>query len=254
SVVFHLGAQSAVVAALQDEEHTFTTNVVGTFNVLRAAARAGVRRLIFTSSRQVYGEPIALPVDEDHPLMAVDPYGASKAAGEIYCRAFRRKYGLTTVILRLANVYGPRDVGHAIPEWVARAAAGDELRVDGGKQLIDFVWVGHVVEALVRAAAVDGSLPPINVASGTGTRILDLARRIARLAQTQASIKLLPEPEIGVTRFVANVDRMRQLLRIEPPLDPLAFLPALFSHGADGAPAALASNLTEAGGAYVQPV
>ncbi|MGH2369810.1 MAG: SDR family NAD(P)-dependent oxidoreductase [Chloroflexota bacterium] len=227
AVVFHLAAQSTVLGGVEDGDYTFATNVVGTFNVLRAAAGGGVGRLVFASSREVYGEPVALPVDEDHPLMALNAYGASKAAGEVYCRAFRRMYGLPIAVLRLANVYGPRDFGHAIPVWLEQAAAGRELHVHGGKQLIDFIWVGQAVEALVRAAASNGSLPPINVASGTGTRILDLARRIARLAQCQPRIKLLPEAEVGATRFVANVERMRQMLRIEPPLDPFAHLPSL---------------------------
>ena len=106
-------------------------------------------------------------------------YGASKVTGEALCRAFRRGHGVQSVILRLANVYGPRDTGRVIPLWLERAAEGKDLIVYGGKQLIDFVWVDQVVEALIRAAATDGSLPPINVGSGTGTPILQLAKRIA---------------------------------------------------------------------------
>jgi UDP-glucose 4-epimerase len=230
-VVFHLAAQATVLGGVEDADGTFATNVQGTHNVLRAAARAGARRLIFASSREVYGEPVALPVDEDHPLMAITMYGASKAAGEVYCRAFRRVYGLPTVVLRLANVYGPRDHGHAIPGWVQRAAAGQDLHVQGGKQLIDFVWISQAVEAMIRAASLDTSLPPINVASGTGTRIIDVARRIARMFPSQPSITQLPALDVGATRFVANVERMRQLLRLEPPLDPLAYLPALLEGG-----------------------
>src|SRR2546427_456138 len=82
------------------------------------AARHGVERVLFASSRQVYGEPISLPVDEDSPLLAVNSYGASKLAGEAYCRAFRREFGLQVGILRLANVYGPRDSGRVIPLWI----------------------------------------------------------------------------------------------------------------------------------------
>jgi nucleoside-diphosphate-sugar epimerase len=237
-LVFHLAARSLAMGGDEDEDETFSSNVVGTFNVLRVAAQVGVKHVVFTSARDVYGEPIALPVDEDHPLMAINTYGASKAAGEVYCRAFRRKYGLQVVILRLGNVYGPRDAGHAIPVWVEQAMAGETLHVRGGKEIIDFLWVDQAVEALVRAAAVDGSLPPINVASGTGTRILDLARRIVRLTDGRSRIAVLPPDERGVTRFVANVDRMRQLLRLEPPLDPLANLPHLLPAPAAAALAA----------------
>lgn len=223
-VVFHLAAQSTVMGAVEDARYSFSTNVVGTFNVLRAAARHEVGRLVFSSSREVYGEPLALPVDEDSPLMAVNSYGASKVAGEAFCRVFRREYGLPSVILRLANVYGPRDHGRVIPRWLEQAAGGEDLLVYGGKQVIDFVWVEQVVEALVRAASLEGPLPPINVAGGTGTPILALARRIAQVSGRQSRVLLQPARPMEVTRFIASVDRMRQMLGVEPPLDPLASL------------------------------
>jgi UDP-glucose 4-epimerase len=229
TLVYHLAAQSTVMGGVTAAEYTFSTNIVGTFNVLRAAAMCGVERVVFTSSREVYGEPINLPVDEDSPLLAINSYGASKVAGEAYCRAFRRELGLQTTILRLANVYGPRDFGRVIPLWVDQASAGRNLDVYGGKQVIDFVWIGQAVDALVQAAEFDGALPPINVGSGTGTRIVDLARRILRLADRQGHVGLQPARSMEVTRYIANVERMQQLLKIDPPLDPLAQLPKMFA-------------------------
>ncbi len=229
SVVYHLAGRSLLMGGQEDVAETFSSNVVGTFNVLRAAVQGSARRVVFASARDVYGEPISLPVDEDHPLMAINTYGASKVSGEVYCRAFRRKYGLQAVVLRLGNVYGPRDFDHAIPVWLERAQAGQELYVQGGEEIIDFLWVDQAVEALVRAARVEEALPPINIASGTGTKIIDLARRIVRLADGRSQIKVLPRDDRAVTRFVANVDRMRQMLRLEPPLDPLAHLPGLLT-------------------------
>jgi UDP-glucose 4-epimerase len=219
--VFHLAAQSSVMGAAEDLEYSFTTNVNGTFNVLRAAARESVPRLVFASSREVYGEPIELPVDEGQPLHALDFYGASKVTGESYCSAFRRAYGLNTIILRLANVYGPRDTGHVIPLWIAQACMGEDLTVYGGKQLMDFVWVGLVVDALMRAARLDGPTPPINIGSGRGTPILDLATRIRAATQSLSPIQVVPARAVEVVQYVACVDRMRQLLGIEPPADPL---------------------------------
>jgi nucleoside-diphosphate-sugar epimerase len=222
--VYHLAAQSTVMGAVEDVQYSFSTNVIGTFNVLYAAAEARVGCVVFASSREVYGDPIDLPVDEGQPLLAINAYGASKVAGEAYCRAFRHTAGLQTHILRLANVYGPRDYDRVIPRWVSRARAGQELEVYGGKQLIDFVWVGQVVEALVCAADLPGPLPPINVGSGTGTPIIDLARRILRLSGSHGHLKLLQARPVEVTRFVADITRMRQMLRIEPADDPLANL------------------------------
>jgi UDP-glucose 4-epimerase len=229
SLVYHLAAQSNVIGAVTDMDYCFSTNVVGTYNVLRAASRRAVRRVIFSSSREVYGEPISLPVDEGDPLLPVNSYGASKLAGEAYCRAFRHVFGLQTVVLRLANVYGQRDTGRVIPLWLEQAAAGEMLPVYGGKQLIDFVWIDDTVEALIRAAIIEGPLPPINVASGTGTKIIDLARRISRLTGGHGQLKILPARPVEVTRFVASVDRMREILGIEPPLDPLVHLPSLLA-------------------------
>jgi UDP-glucose 4-epimerase len=226
-VVYHLAAQSTVMGAVEDLDYSFSTNVVGTYNVLRSAARESVRRVVFASSREVYGEPIDLPVDEGQPLLAINFYGASKVMGEAYCRAFRRAYGLNTVVLRLANAYGERDFGRVIPMWLDLAAAGEDLTVYGGKQVLDFVWVGQVVEALMRTAELEGATPPINIGSGTGTRIVDLARRIRLMAGTRSQIELVPARAVEVVQYVARIDRMRQLLRVEPTPDPLAHLAQL---------------------------
>jgi UDP-glucose 4-epimerase len=226
-VVYHLAAQSTVMGAVEDLDYSFSTNVIGTFNVLKAASHESVKRVVFASSREVYGEPIELPVDEGQPLLAINFYGASKVMGEAYCRAFRRASGLNAIILRLANAYGPRDFGRVIPLWVDQATAGQDLMVYGGKQVLDFVWVGQVVEALMRAAELEGPTPPINIGSGTGTRIVDLARRIRLMAGSHSQIQLVPARAVEVVQYVARIDRMRQLLRMEPTSDPLANLPEL---------------------------
>jgi UDP-glucose 4-epimerase len=227
TTVYHLAAQPPVLGSHSDRTPAFETNVVGTFNVLQAVARAGVERVLFASSLQVYGEPINLPVQEDSPLLAISSYGAGKVAGEAFCRAFRRELGVHVSILRFANVYGPRDTDRVIALWIDQALAGQEIQVFGGKQVIDVVWVDQVVEAMLRTAALAHPMPPTNIAGGTGTRIVELARRIGRLAGSHSRIRLQPARPMDVTRCIANVDRMRQILEIEPPLDPLVNLPRM---------------------------
>jgi UDP-glucose 4-epimerase len=227
SVVYHLAAQTRIVGDPGDVDSSFATNATGTFNVLSAAVRNKVKRVVFTSSREVYGEPVELPVQEGQPLLAINMYGASKIVGEAYCRAFRHSFGLQSVVLRLANVYGPRDFGRVIPTWIDRAAAGEDLYLYGGKQILDFVWIDQAVEALVRAGNLDMALPPINVGSGVGMRLVDVARRIALLVGGRTQIKIQPARAVEVVRFVANVERMRQLLELEPSLDPLSELQSL---------------------------
>ncbi len=226
-VVYHLAAQATVMGAARDIDYTFATNVIGTYNVLKAAAEQGARRFVFASSREVYGEPVSLPVDESHPLFSINLYGASKVAGEALCRAFARECSLGTSVLRLANVYGERDFGRVIPHWIQQARGGGDLVVYGGEQVIDFIWVGDVARALVRAAAAEIPLPPINVASGTGTKILDLARRIGQLTGAAGQIRVLPRRSIEVSRFIGSTDRMAQLLGVIPVPDPLSHLPGM---------------------------
>jgi UDP-glucose 4-epimerase len=124
-------------------------------------------------------------------------------------------------------VYGPRDTGRVIPHWIELARERKELIVYGGQQIIDFIWVGDVVQAMLRAAAADVSLPPINVASGTGTKISDLARRISRLADSHAETRIVPRRSIEVMRFIGSTDRMTQLLGVSPAADPLSHLPEM---------------------------
>lgn len=225
-VVYHLAAQSNVMGAMSDIDYSFETNVAGTFNALRAAGAAGVARFVFASSREAYGEPAAVPVGEADPLVARNPYGASKVAGEAYCRTWATMSPLQVSILRFANVYGLRDSGRVIPLWVSAALRGEPLTLFGGRQVIDFVPVSLAVQALLRAGEqpLDG---PVNIGSGSGTSLLELAERILALTGRRSRLEMLPARGAEVVRFVADVSRMRALLGIEPPADPLAALPGL---------------------------
>ncbi|MPZ22509.1 MAG: NAD-dependent epimerase/dehydratase family protein [Dehalococcoidia bacterium] len=222
-VAYHLAAQSNVIGAMRDIDYSFTTNVIGTFNVLKAASKCGVRRVVFASSREVYGEPERLPVSENASLRPKNAYGASKAAAEAYCRAWATSSGCECQILRFANVYGPHDRDRVIPTWLARARRGDDLELYGGQQILDFLWVDHAVRALIAAAACENS-GPVNVASGRGVRLVELAERIIALTGNQSVVRPRPVRDVEVVRFVAEVSHMREVLGIEPPEDPLSSL------------------------------
>ncbi len=227
--VYHLAAQSNVLGAVTDTDYSFTSNVVGTYNVLVAARDAGVERVIFTSSREVYGEVEQLPVAEDRPMDPKNAYGASKVAGEVYCRTFQNTYGLDVSVLRLANVYGSGDRDRVIPIWLDRARRGEDLEIYGGAQVLDLVTVALVVAALRRAAEVSLGGRVVNVGSGVGTPLRDLADRIVRLPSREVGLRVAPARSIEVTRFVADVARMRDLLDLAPPADPLEGLAALWA-------------------------
>ncbi|MDQ6678335.1 MAG: NAD-dependent epimerase/dehydratase family protein [Acidobacteriota bacterium] len=210
SVVYHLAAEASVLRASSDLERCFETNVVGTYEVLRAARIAGVRRVVFASSREVYGEPAVLPVSEDAPLQAKNPYGASKVTGELWCEIFGAD--LETVILRLSNVYGPRDRDRVIPAFLELCASNSPILLFGGDQVLDLVWIHSVVDAMVAAGTGPKINGPMNIGSGTGVSIVELAREIIARTGSASEIKIEPPRSIETVRFVANIDRATRTL------------------------------------------
>ncbi|MEQ1948417.1 MAG: SDR family NAD(P)-dependent oxidoreductase [Bryobacteraceae bacterium] len=245
--VFHLAAQSSVISGDEDTDYTLSSNVEGTRNVLEAAAqqaRSRSCRVVFASSREVYGDPEEVPVLETAPLLPKNTYGISKAMGEALCHEFAEASSddipndnLRIAILRLANVYGPGDRGRVLPIFLENALAGRPLQLFGGQQVIDFLWVGTAVEALVNAVRLPDArsentlgpnvLGPINIGSGKGTTVAELARRVVEATGSRSKIEIAPPREIEVSRFIAGLDEARRLLGLEPPVDPLYALPEM---------------------------
>ena len=187
-VVFHLAAQIDVRKSIADPAFDAAINVGGTANVLEAARVAGSRRVVFSSTGgAIYGEGEGqqLPLAEDAPLAPEAPYGQSKFAGEGYLSLYERLYGLSSVPLRLGNVYGPRQdpLGEAgvIAIFCGRLREGQRPTVFGdGKQTRDYIYVGDVVSAML-AAADSRTTGPINIGTGVETDVLELVRQLGEL-------------------------------------------------------------------------
>jgi UDP-glucose 4-epimerase len=221
-VVYHLAAQSNVLGAIQDVDYSFQTNVVGTFNLLSTASEMNIRRFIFTSSREVYGETEDLPVRESAPLNPKNAYGASKAAGEFYCRVFAQS-GLETTVLRLANVYGSGDRDRVIPLFIQNALGGQPLVIYGDRKLLDFVWVGDVVDALLLAQSQSLAGKTVNIGSGCGTTLTELAGRILDITGSSSPLHFAPARSVEVDRFVADI-QLAKGIGYRAPADPLSNL------------------------------
>ena len=219
-LVYHLAAQASVMGANADLNYTLNTNVTGTFNVLQAAKINGVKRVVFTSSREVYGDPLHLPVPEAAPIRPRNAYGASKAAGEAYCSAFRSGH-LQTVVLRLANVYGCGDSDRVVPLFIENALEGAPLVLYGGKQILDFVHVDTVVESLLKAGFGPMISEPVNIGSGKRITISALSERVLKLTHSSSKIELAPSRGPEVKQFVADVGRAKKLLGLKQPDTPL---------------------------------
>jgi UDP-glucose 4-epimerase len=188
-VIFHLAAQIDVRKSVADPAFDASVNVGGTANVLEAARAADCGRVVFSSTGgAIYGEGEGqeLPLAENAPLAPLSPYGQSKLAGEGYLTLYERLYGMSSVALRLGNVYGPRQdpLGEAgvIAIFCGRLQAGERPTVYGdGKQTRDYIYVGDVVTAMLAAAGAEAS-GPVNVGTGVETDVLELAQRLAELA------------------------------------------------------------------------
>ena len=182
-VVFHQAAHRAVLRSVEQPLTTDAANVHGTLTILKAAADAGVRRVVYASSSSVYGGAEQFPTTESAPTWPRSPYAVTKLTGEHYCRVFAELYGLETVALRYFNVYGPRqrpDSAYAavIPLFLDSLRRGEPAQVHGdGKQSRDFTFIDDVVAANLAAA----SAPPercsgkaYNIAGGCAYSLLDL--------------------------------------------------------------------------------
>jgi len=182
-VVFHLAAQIDVRRAVAAPAFDARVNVAGTAAVLEAARAAGARRVILASTGgAIYGDAASVPTPEAAPARPLSPYGASKAAAEAYLALYARLHGLSTLALRLANVYGPRQDPRGEAGVVARycdaALAGRAATVFGdGRQTRDYVYVEDVVAAFL-AAGDSGAQGVLNVGTATETSVLELARHL----------------------------------------------------------------------------
>jgi UDP-glucose 4-epimerase len=181
-IVMHLAAQVDVRRSVADPAFDAQVNVAGTVSVLESAREVGARRVILASTAAVYGDPDELPTPESALMAPLSPYGTSKAAAEWYLAQYARLHGLSTLALRMANVYGPRQDVYGEAGVVAIFAGvgrdGREVQVFGdGHQTRDYVFVGDVVQAWVAAAEADVT-GALNVATGIRTSVLELVHEL----------------------------------------------------------------------------
>jgi len=215
-VVFHLAAQADVRVSVERPDHDADVNVLGTVRVLEGARRHGARVVFASTGGAIYGECDG-PAPEDAPRLPLAPYGASKLCGEEYLATWNRLYGTAHVALRFGNVYGPRQEPHGeagvVAIFMGLLQEGGSPKIYGdGRQTRDYVYVGDVVDALLRAAGHDGG-GVFNVGTGVETSVLELYRAIvaatglerepehvdARLGELQRSVldPSLAERELG---------------------------------------------------------
>jgi UDP-glucose 4-epimerase len=223
-VVFHLAALASVAKSVEDPQATHAVCATGTLNVLDAARKAGVRRVVYAASASAYGnasDPAGQ--GEDTPLMALSPYAAAKLAGEFYAESFAHTYGLETVRLRFFNVFGPRQRADSpysgvIAIFAGLLSAGRTPTIHGdGLQSRDFVYVSDVAGALMLAATTPGVSGRVyNVGTGGSVNLLQLVSELNAILGTSA-VPNHGAPRAGDVRHSrAKIDRIRAELGYAP--------------------------------------
>ena len=222
-VIVHLAANTGVGPSVIEPRKDMQVNVLGTFNYLWAAKENNVSRFIFASSGAPIGE-VSPPIHEELAPHPVSPYGASKLAGEGYCSAFKRTYGLETVALRFGNVYGPGSLhkSSVVAKFIKEAINGGSLIINGdGNQTRDFIYIDDLINAIILASEspnIGGEV--FQIASNSETTVNDLVsllERILKESNLWRSSIVNAEPRIGdVRRNYSSTEKANNLLGWRP--------------------------------------
>jgi UDP-glucose 4-epimerase len=222
-VIFHLAARG-IVASTQDPRGDLETNAAGTLNVLLAARESKIERIVYASSASVYGNPRAVPINEDDIQIPLSPYAVSKLSGERYCLAFYESYGVPVAVVRYSNVYGPgqhpeNPYAGVVTKFLAAALEQRALPVHGdGQQTRDFTFLDDAVQATLVAAThplAEGEV--FNVGTGVETSVIELARAMERVLGFEAEFEHIDRRDVdNIRRRVMNIEKVRRMLRWSP--------------------------------------
>jgi len=226
-IVFHEAALASVPRSVAAPLDTNSVCVTGTVNLLDAARKCGVKRVVYAGSSSCYGDRTAAAAKHETDLPdPVSPYAAAKVAAELYCQAFTATYGLPTVTVRYFNVFGPRqdpngEYSAVIPKFVVKMLAGERPTIFGdGKQSRDFTYVANVVDGNLLAASVpDAAGKTFNVACGEKMDLLDLISAINRVLGAKLEPIFEPPRAGDVRDSLADISLARKVLDYRPVVD-----------------------------------
>lgn len=186
NIIVHFAANTGVGPSVEDPRSDCMTNVIGTFNYLDAARINKIPRFIFASSGAPAGE-VEPPIHEELPPHPVSPYGASKLAGEGYCSAYNKTFGIDTVMLRFGNVYGPGSLhkSSVVAKFIRQALNGETLEIYGdGAQTRDFIYIDDLINAVVLASTTDDiGGETFQIASNRETTVGEITNKLIKIIQ-----------------------------------------------------------------------
>lgn len=227
--IFHLAGQVSHGDSMKDPEMDLAVNCVSTINLVEACRCMNpTARLIYTSTRQVYGVPLNLPVTEDHPVLPIDVNGINKLAAEYYHLLYNRTYGLKSVVLRLTNTYGPRQQIRNnrqgfIGIFLRQAFNGETIKVFGnGKQVRDFNYIDDVTDALMSAAVYDDCYGHVfNLGFPRHYSLLELIGALDQLCGVKYEIVPFPSGKgiIDIGDYYGDYSRFAEITGWRPEID-----------------------------------
>ena len=217
-VILHLGALIPIPYSYQHPREFVETNVVGTLNVLEAARRTDVERIVHLSTSEVYGSAQTVPIAEEHPLHPQSPYAATKVGADQLALSYARAFDLPVVVARPFNTYGPRQSARAvIPTIVTQALTREHVELGSTEPTRDFLYVTDTAAGIARCAEVDGIVGEVfNLGTGREISIGEVAQRVLEatgkeLPLVQAEQRVRPAGS-EVDRLCASVEKARERL------------------------------------------
>jgi UDP-glucose 4-epimerase len=219
--IVHLAANTGVGPSVEDRRLDMECNVVGTFNMLEASRKQGVKKFVFASSGAPAGE-VEPPIHEELPPHPVSPYGSSKLAGEGYCSSYNKTFGIDTICLRFGNVYGPRSKNKAsvVAKFIKQALAGETCAIYGdGTQTRDFIYISDLIRAIQTAIEAPVGGETFQIATGQERTVGEVAELIAQnLANHGKTMNITHEAKrLGdVMRNYSDTSKAKTMLGWEP--------------------------------------
>ena len=219
-IIYHLAAQSHVGHSLYNPYETITNDVISTLNVVEAARKNNVKKIIHAGSSEIYGDPKYVPIDIKHPLQPRSPYAAAKAAAENILESYYHTYGLPVVMSRFFNVFGPRQgLDQAIPKFILQALNQKDITIYGsGNQTRDYTYVDDAVEAYSKLGLtpkIEGTV--MNFGSGTEIQIKKLAKLIIEMCDSKSKLKFTKKLRSGETpRLLCDSSSSKKIVKWKP--------------------------------------
>jgi UDP-glucose 4-epimerase len=215
--LFFLAANSNVPLSVREPLFDFNS-LACALNVMEGCRRVGVKRFVFTSSGFIYGNTARRPISEEEPFQPISPYAISKQAIEYYLAFYRNVYGLSYIVLRLATVYGPRQVTGALSDYITRLAKGEQAEFFGdGSKTRDYVYVDDVIDALLKSMSMPATAEPVfNIGSGREITLREVYDRIALLLGKRPDPILRPDRPGELYGYSLSNVKAREILGWEP--------------------------------------